>query len=300
MTRWVLVTVSLLLFGLVTVLLLLFGMSDARSATYFYVVAHEDDWQLFMNPNAYYDVQDQDSKVVFVYVTAGDAGLGDAAWPPFSFPYYIARENGANAAVRFMADVSTPSERPVANEIMTRGHSIHRVLYKNTISYFLRLPDGKPNGTGFGGTGHWSLERFRTGRAGRVKVVDGSASYENWRDLVDTVGELITTESAGSTELHVNIPDSDTRLNKNSHSDHVATSLLAQEATEALDCVSRVLYLDYTIRSRPINLSPEDQQIQAGVFAVTVAGTSKGWDHKHRSWLGRQYLRVERSRGCGR
>jgi len=31
----------------------------------FYLGAHPDDWQLFMNPNAYYDVQKPSNKVVF-------------------------------------------------------------------------------------------------------------------------------------------------------------------------------------------------------------------------------------------
>src|SRR5688500_8171977 len=42
----------------------------------FYFGAHPDDWQLFMNPNAYYDVQKPSNKVVFAYVTAGDDGAG--------------------------------------------------------------------------------------------------------------------------------------------------------------------------------------------------------------------------------
>ena len=42
----------------------------------FYFGAHPDDWQLFMNPNAYYDVRGPSNKIVFVYVTAGDAGVG--------------------------------------------------------------------------------------------------------------------------------------------------------------------------------------------------------------------------------
>jgi hypothetical protein len=48
----------------------------AASSTSFYVVAHEDDWQLFMGLNAALDVPAPDSKTVFVHTTAGDAGLG--------------------------------------------------------------------------------------------------------------------------------------------------------------------------------------------------------------------------------
>src|SRR6266487_1516572 len=78
----------------------------------FYFGAHLDDWQLFMNPNAYYDVQKPSNKVVFVYVTAGDAGVGLGNGGR-SQPYYLARENGAKRSVKFMADAAKAPEIPV-------------------------------------------------------------------------------------------------------------------------------------------------------------------------------------------
>src|SRR5512144_1026118 len=66
--------------GKVLLLLLLLLSSrcrmSAQDTVAFYFAAHEDDWQLFMNPNAYQDVQRTSTKVVFVYLTAGDAGAG--------------------------------------------------------------------------------------------------------------------------------------------------------------------------------------------------------------------------------
>ena len=66
----------------------------AQDTVAFYFAAHEDDWQLFMSPNAYRDARSPSTKVVFVYLTAGDggAGVGSAGR---SQPYYLARENGA-------------------------------------------------------------------------------------------------------------------------------------------------------------------------------------------------------------
>src|SRR6185437_7900713 len=69
----------------------------------FYFAAHEDDWQLFMNPSAFQDVLEGAAKTVFVHVTAGDAGLGTGDGGR-KRPYYLARENGAEDAIRFMAD----------------------------------------------------------------------------------------------------------------------------------------------------------------------------------------------------
>src|SRR3954464_8988543 len=75
----------------------------------FYFAAHEDDWQLFMNPSAFLDVAGTRTKTIFVHVTAGDAGSGLGSRGR-KHPFYLARENGAEAAIRFMADAN---EMPV-------------------------------------------------------------------------------------------------------------------------------------------------------------------------------------------
>jgi hypothetical protein len=57
-----------------------------------FVVAHPDDWQLFMNPAAFQAMNQPHEKAVFVHVSAGDAGRGMGGEPT---PYYLAREEGA-------------------------------------------------------------------------------------------------------------------------------------------------------------------------------------------------------------
>ena len=49
-------------------------------AVAFYVVAHLDDWQLFMNPNATQDLTDETVKVVFIHTTGYDAGEEEVFW----------------------------------------------------------------------------------------------------------------------------------------------------------------------------------------------------------------------------
>jgi hypothetical protein len=56
----------------------------------FYFAAHEDDWQLFMNPSAFQDVIGGAAKTVFVHLTAGDAGLGIGLGGR-KHPFYLAR-----------------------------------------------------------------------------------------------------------------------------------------------------------------------------------------------------------------
>ena len=86
----------------------------ADSGIRFYFSPHPDDWQLFMNPNAWADVQQAGSKVVLVYVTAGDGGNGNGPLTT-AHPYYAARENGARMPVRFVTDNGgQPVDSPVA------------------------------------------------------------------------------------------------------------------------------------------------------------------------------------------
>ncbi len=59
--------------------LIIFSISfniEAQNTTNVFVSAHPDDWQLFMNPNAYNSVKTPNEKVVFIHTTAGDAGQG--------------------------------------------------------------------------------------------------------------------------------------------------------------------------------------------------------------------------------
>ena len=45
-----------------------------------YVVAHADDWQLFMQPVVYNDIVSPTCKVIFIITTAGDAGMEATFW----------------------------------------------------------------------------------------------------------------------------------------------------------------------------------------------------------------------------
>ena len=46
-----------------------------------FVVAHPDDWQLFMNPDAFHAMNEPHEKAVFIHVSAGDAGRGATGEP---------------------------------------------------------------------------------------------------------------------------------------------------------------------------------------------------------------------------
>ena len=94
----------------------------------FYFAAHEDDWQLFMNPSAFQDVIAGARKTVFVHVTAGDGGLGLGS-AGRKHPFYRARENGAEQAMRFMVNADhTPGAEVDGAHHVERPFDLSREL----------------------------------------------------------------------------------------------------------------------------------------------------------------------------
>lgn len=268
--------------------------SDPRR-TPFYFAAHQDDWQLFMNPPAFADVR-AGGKCVFVHVTAGDAGLGTGA-AGRKHPLYVARENGALSAIRFTADPDwEPPGEPAASVETVNGHAIHCVRYRNTVAYFLRLPDGSPAGTGYADTGFQSLQRLADGRGGTLTAVDRSASYQGWADLVATLRAMIARERQNAPVI-LHVPDPDATINPGDHSDHYVTAKAALAAVQNLSDVQCVAHLGYAAMSRAENLSGNDRDRQNAVYAVTLAavaacGHPTAWQHYEQEFIGRGYSRV--------
>jgi len=267
----------------------------------FYFAAHEDDWQLFMNPSAFADVADPKTKTVFIHVTAGDAGVGIGTRGR-KHPYYLARENGAEVAIRFMADAGEQPVNKVSSRIAFNGHTIYRVTYRSTVTYFLRLPDGHPRGIGFVETGYQSLERLAKGEIPAIAAVDGSASYHGWTDLVSTVRAILDHERGPARSVQLNVPEPNESVNPGDHSDHLLTAKAALEATKDIACARRVYYLDYASRVLPENLAGQQRDMESSVLAVTAAGIlaldhASVWHPYHRSYLGRNYFRMEEGVG---
>jgi hypothetical protein len=267
----------------------------------FYFAAHEDDWQLFMNPSAFDDVAGGAVKTVFVHVTAGDAGIGTGL-NGRKHPYYLARENGADNAVRFMVDANTAPGRETAAHMDFNGHEVYRVTYRNTVRYFLRVPDGNPGGTGYAGTGWQSLQRFADGAIDTMTAIDGSAVYHGWADLVATVRAIMAFERGGAALVQINVADPDPAINPGDHSDHLMTSRLAMQAAKDLGCVRRVYYVDYASSKLPENLSARQRDMESSVFAVTLAGVlaldhGTAWRRYDDWYVGRNYFRVDEPAG---
>jgi len=283
-----------------------FGADDGPTfnKVSFYFAAHQDDWQLFMNPTAFNDVAGPRTKVVFIHMTAGDAGSGIGARGR-KYPYYLARENGAEAAIRFMADADREPINKNASYLRFNGHLIYRIGYRNTVSYFLRVPDGDLDGMGYFDTGYQSLRRLAQGDIHTMWAVDGSTIYHGWTDLVATVRAIIDFERDEAPAVQLNVAETDPRINPGDHSDHLMTAKAALDSVAGLSCVRRAYYVDYASARLPANLNTEQRDLESAVFAVTAAGVRAldhvaNWTWYDRSYVGKNYFRVDQGSGrCG-
>jgi len=287
----------------------------------FYVVAHQDDWQLFMN--AFNDVTTPPSKIVFVYTTAGGAPGPDGNDPQgHPIPFYIAREVGAQAAARAVADANETNQSSGSmDSVLLTGdlntqHPIRRYIFRNTRSYFLRLPESGDNPFCFDGSeNNIKTPCLLTLQSGSVDfptltAVDSSTTYQSWNDLVLTLKSLVSNEAgpAHESDLSFNIQDPDQDANQDDNPDHYATGAAMLEVTQNFPGATVTLYCDYATGQNSPNVLcrpdvPADCDIlqnKAAVFAATsfaVADSSwpSTWDPKsnpsHTNWLSRLYSR---------
>ncbi len=277
-----------------TIICFLFSFGNiSAQTTSVYVSAHPDDWQLFMNPNAYNSVKGVNEKVIFIHTTAGDAGDG------ITNNHYLAREEGSLRAIRFMSNTFTNNGAPGTNMNQTtvnvNGHQILKFTYRNIVAYFLRLPDGDYRGTGYPGTNNQSLQKLYNGSITTISAIDGSASYSSLTDLKNTLKSIVQTESTGS--IKFNLADHDSSINPDDHSDHINSSLIMQDVSSSIGGVTLNLYSEYDTAIRAVNVLNNDFLINAGTWGATASGISdknffSTWDNDHNVWLFRQYLRT--------
>ena len=166
---------------------------------------------------------------------------------------------------------------------------------------FCGCPTGD-SGTGFEGTGFQSLKRFANGDIGAMSAVDGSTSYQGWKDLVTTVQHIVSFERGRSPLAQINIADLDPGINARDHADHLATAKLALDAVKDMSCVNRASYVDYASAKLPPNLNAQDRDLKSAVFAVTLDGVidfdhRTAWHHYDGFYSGRQYFRVQQASG---
>jgi LmbE family N-acetylglucosaminyl deacetylase len=256
----------------------------------FYLVPHPDDWVLFMMPSVCADIRNQHTKVIFIYLTSGDQGLGTGSRGK-RHPFYLAREGGAELANRFLARGLRTTTTMKHNE-----HPLLRVSYGSTVSYFMRLPDGNMLGQGFPDTGLQSLRKLSLGESQPVRAIDNSTTYATWSDLIDTVRSILSFEREGDAAIELHFFDPDEKLNHNDHSDHKFSAKVGLDSVARLSNVRIVTHLGYVKARQSRNMPVWPSLLQFATLQVMFTGLSR-LDHgvvryRYLKYIGKDYSRL--------
>lgn len=234
-----------------------------------FIVAHQDDWQLFMGDVVFRQIQAGDS-ATFIYLTAGDAGRDSLYWRT--------REQAALQSTRLASGVDAGDSAAIrCSTARVLEHDIQKCVIANTESYFLRLPDGKRNGAGFALDKYQSLRRLRDKKIDAITAVDGSATYVGWEDLMTATSKLIGLSSA--TDIVVHATDPSIAVNPHDHSDHRATGLLVEDLRKGHSW-STQYYVGYALATRAANRSTDQAREKTAIFRAydnEMMRVNKGW-----------------------
>ena len=245
-----------------------------------YFSAHQDDDLIFMSPCLMEDIA-SGVGVWTVYVTAGDAGLGEGYWR--------GREEGERAAYSAMG---APGWRDEALHVAGRWISSSLSTDGSVRLVFLRLPDGgrldreeAPSR---------ALERLWGGE--EVEAVDGSGVYTR-EGLITALTGIIRLAGADVVSTH----DPDDWVAGCDHIDHLYTGLFAMEAAKGTGAY-QMLFRGYNCDLKPPNLPDVVYHRKRAVFEAYARHDPmipSPLDHLYEDWLKRSYLSVSGA-GCYR
>lgn len=253
--------------------------------TVFYIGGHQDDWQLFMSPQGYTDLVADDTTVIFIYTTAGDAGEAPG--------WRRGRTAGAISSIQFARRLPLAPATP--EPVAVNGHTLQRYVIANTRSYHFDVADGNGSGAGFPATGHQGLQRLHDDGVPADALVDDdtyATTYTTWQDFVATLRALIDREAGdGPGERLVHILDP--RISR--HSDHRLTGMAVIEATAGDPRFRLAMYEEYQTPQMEPNVSGIDLILKAGLYlfyaqtAFEHSGLVQQFDDAHLSYIPRQY-----------
>lgn len=224
----------------------------------FYIIAHADDWQIFMQPNIYNDLIASDCKIVIIITTAGDAGFDNIFWS--------AREEGTKSSIRFaVAPHKEIIELSGKREI--NQHTISFCSLNNSTTYFLRLPDGNIDGNGFPSKNNHSLTKFMEGIISSMTAVDESTTYASWQDFCETLESIIQYESLHIKDYCLHYLNPDDTANSNDHADHIATGKAIQNMT-IISNFPQHLFVGYNVNNVSEVLQGADLFWKVGMFSA--------------------------------
>jgi LmbE family N-acetylglucosaminyl deacetylase len=264
------------------------------SRTDVFLVAHQDDWQLFMGDEVARRIRGG-SHAVFIYLTAGDVGRDSLYW--------ITREQAALRSTQILENEGgAQAGGSVCAPVEIARHLIRRCTVGNTESFFLRLPDGKRNGAGYAVHSYQSLRALRIKRISAITAIDGSSTYSGWAELVGTVAAIARRDSVEVT-LHSNDPS--IGANPHDHFDHRMAGRIALELGPS--GMKTIYYLGYALATRAPNLSTTRRRDKTELFRAyndEMSRARKNWsayaEHPafYSECMSRTYWRIPRWRSA--
>ncbi|HMI43411.1 MAG TPA: PIG-L family deacetylase [Gemmatimonadaceae bacterium] len=244
-------------------------VSNSASVLDVVLVAHQDDWQLFMGDVVAKRVR-TGTPAVFIYLTAGDDGRDSLYW--------TTRERGALESTRVATAAAADTAFGQCSTTRALEHLIRKCTLGNTESYFLRLPDGRRDGMGFASHSYQSLRKLRGNRITSMSALDGSTTYNGWADLLTTVATLVGEGSADRT-VTIHTSDPSVVVNPHDHFDHRMAGLLVAESRRQHRW-SVVYYTGYALDSRAANRSRDQARQKVALFQAydaVMTRTNPGW-----------------------
>ncbi|MEV4782819.1 hypothetical protein [Burkholderia sp. LMU1-1-1.1] len=271
--------------------------SGLAQATSFYFGAHADDVELFMGRNAAYDVQSK-AKVVFVVMTTGSyvggetnpavqgAGIYPGVSNPMNNPYYITRERGHAASLRYWFGLTgtTPTSDNTTNVVID-GKTIQRTEIgtpgSNVIMYNIRLIDGFEDKSGF----YWFRNQSITNPNITISSVDGVRTF-TWYTLKTFLRALIGREQDAN-DTWVNIPEfyaGPPPFAHPDHYDHYATGLAVSHALQdyanssPARCIRTIQWVGYFSSATNENVTPPKYPWPTNYTTSEKATQFAAWD----------------------
>jgi hypothetical protein len=165
----------------------------------------------------------------------------------------------------------------------------------NTESYFLRLPDGKRNGTGFSSHGYQSLRKLRTKKIAVIAAIDRSTAYKGWGDLMATTSRLVGS-SPGTADIVVHASDPSKAANPHDHFDHRMAGLLVNDLRKGRSWNTQY-YVGYALATRAANRSGDQAREKTAIFLAydrEMMRVNKAWSayQEHREFYSECMLRT--------
>ncbi|HYH01474.1 MAG TPA: PIG-L family deacetylase [Bacillota bacterium] len=249
-----------------------------RDSRHLYIVPHQDDDLLFMNPDILNNIKDGHS-IATIYVTAGDKRKKASYW--------LGRENGVKAAYAFMAGVSNDW---IEDTLEIGKYKITHVILRespNIELVFLRLPDGIDLRKG-----EVTLRTIWKYNQVIIYSKDQTNMYRK-PELVSLLRTLISNYK----------PTSIGYIFPGIHEDHQYVGKFAELAIGNNSYNSTIIkYRDYNINTSPPNLNQFEAHLKWTVAQIygqhdkyfPKLGNEKFYK-KYYNWCQRQYYYEERS-----